>query len=52
MTETPLRVLIVDQNVTRGLPSSRTACARPAIAEVVVRDMQNLMRRIVERIRT
>lgn len=48
MTETPLRVLIVDQNVARGSILEEGLREAGYTDLVVVRDMQNLMRRILE----
>jgi response regulator NasT len=48
MPETPLRVLIVDQNVARGSILEEGLRESGYTDLVVVRDMQNLMRRILE----
>jgi two-component system, response regulator / RNA-binding antiterminator len=48
MAETPLRVLIVDQNVARGSILEEGLREAGYTDLVVVRDMQNLMRRILE----
>jgi two-component system, response regulator / RNA-binding antiterminator len=48
MPETPLRVLIVDQNVARGSILEEGLREAGYTDLVVVRDMQNLMRRILE----
>jgi response regulator NasT len=48
MTETPLRVLIVDQNVARSSILEEGLREAGYTDLVVVRDMQNLMRRILE----
>jgi response regulator NasT len=48
MPETPLRVLIVDQNVARGSILEEGLRESGYTDLVVVRDMQNLLRRILE----
>lgn len=48
MTETPLRVLIVDQNVSRGSILEEGLREAGCTDLIVVRDMQNLLRRILD----
>jgi two-component system, response regulator / RNA-binding antiterminator len=48
MTETPLRVLIVDQNVARSSVLEEGLREAGCTDLVVVRDMQNLLRRILD----
>jgi len=48
MTETPLRVLIVDQNVARSSVLEEGLREAGYTDLVVVRDMQNLLRRILD----
>jgi response regulator NasT len=48
MTETPLRVLIVDQNVARSSVLEEGLRESGYTDLVVVRDMQNLLRRILD----
>jgi two-component system, response regulator / RNA-binding antiterminator len=48
MTDKPLRVLVVDQNVTRASIIEEGLREAGHLEVIVVRDMQNLLRRIVD----